>query len=272
MVSSIGNSGVDTDTVNTSNLIVTGKNNFPDQINVFYYTSSTADYPLGTKLQQNTATYRYGYVTTVAESSNLGVSDTGRDFTAAITAVDDEKSLISGTFTMLNGSGATLAENDPRIIDGSLNMNDGPSWGYTFVISGNTAAANGDPITFTYTNNAEGTHNVQIGNSATFTTNQYVVRNATNDASNVTQTPIGAYRAHADPGNKFMWLQTSGVGELKGNASGIAKGAEVAIAGSGASAARIDTRTKYNEQLVGRALRSTSGADEYLPVQLFLEY
>ncbi len=260
-----------TESIQTANILVTGNSTDPNQTDVYAYNGSERLYALGTQLQQNGALYRYCYVTSVAETANLGVSDTDRDYPTTVTGTDSAKSLVSGTITMLNNSGAAFVENDPRVIGSLLCMTSGSNWGLLFNLTGNTAAANGASITYTYTNNIQGTHSVQVGDSVTFASSKYVVKNAVNDATNVEQTPVGAYTAGAVPGAKYLWLQTKGIAVLKGDQTAITKGSEVAIGTSGVSAGRIDTRTTYDEQLIGRALQTTSGANEFLAVQLALE-
>lgn len=271
MVSSIGTEGVNASSITAGNILVTSKSSDPDQINVFAYNGDERLYPLGTKLQQNTATYRYCYVTTDAETANLGVTDSARDFTTTITALSPDKSLISGTITMVNGSGQDFVENDPRCIDGSITVNGGSTWGYIFIVSANTASANGDPITFTYTNNIDGVHEANVGDSCSFLTNDYVIKNADNTAATPNQTPIGAYTAGAVPGGKYTWVQTSGIAILKAGQSAIAKQDSLQIATDGTSAGRVSTRSGDTYMLLGRALRSTAAANEFLPVQLLLE-
>ena len=199
-------------------------------------------------------------------------------------------SFTSGSVTLINNSGTTILDSsssdDYRYVGGTICIlvnNSGPAGvtpGIVLTITSHSGAVNSASITLFYdtgiedTSGAAGTLDLEAGDDVYITTNPYFVKAAVNDATNVNQTPLGTLSdASGSPTlDRFRWIQTRGIAALYSNTAGtIAAGDELAIAGSGTGQGRVDTRVAFNEQLVGRALDATSGADEHFPCWINLE-
>ena len=178
-----------------------------------------------------------------------------------------------GSITLPNTSAATFSSNDVRLLDGFAIVRTGTKAGRTLVITGISAAAPAASMIVTWALGIDLTLSSLVGETIDIVASPYYVTNATNDGTNVLKRPVGQWVATSGAIGVYRWVQSFGMGSFLSNTTGtIAAGDEVSIAGAGASVGRVDTRSAFSEQPIGRAITSTTGASKNFACMINCEY